>query len=166
MRYERDPFEVLCVNMCTKKVRRFRGGLIFKAHRLLHHSTLGLRVITEKQQCTRNDWKKRPRRIPTEPAGESSQALSQNYSTPGSYYHIPGSYQSLQKSIWYKFVEEMDLPSMYHKYSPQLDPSAGSGHLGSPRGWGRALFCSNVDFATKSMLKGKEVPTTKLVNRA
>ena len=26
-------------------VKRFRGGLVFKAHRLLHHSTLGLRVI-------------------------------------------------------------------------------------------------------------------------
>ena len=23
----------------------FRGGLVFKAHRLLHHSTVGLRVI-------------------------------------------------------------------------------------------------------------------------
>ena len=26
-------------------VKRFRGGLVFKAHRLLYHSTLGLRVI-------------------------------------------------------------------------------------------------------------------------
>jgi len=25
--------------------KRFRGGLVFKAHRLLYHSTLGLRVI-------------------------------------------------------------------------------------------------------------------------
>ena len=25
--------------------RLFRGGLVFKVHRLLHHSTLGLRVI-------------------------------------------------------------------------------------------------------------------------
>ena len=28
-----------------RNVKRFRGGLVFKAHRLLHHSTLGLRVI-------------------------------------------------------------------------------------------------------------------------
>jgi hypothetical protein len=28
-------------------VKRFRGGLKFKAHRLLHHSTLGSRVIKE-----------------------------------------------------------------------------------------------------------------------
>jgi len=32
---------------------RFRGGLVFKAHRLLYHSTLGLRVIKKKVHgCT------------------------------------------------------------------------------------------------------------------
>ena len=31
-----------------KVVQRFRSGLIFKAHRLLYHSTLGLRVIKKK----------------------------------------------------------------------------------------------------------------------
>jgi len=30
-------------------VQRFRGGLAFKAHRLLYHSTLGLRVIKKKK---------------------------------------------------------------------------------------------------------------------
>ena len=30
-------------------VQRFRGGLVFKAHRLLYHSTLGLRVIKKKK---------------------------------------------------------------------------------------------------------------------
>ena len=29
---------------------RFRGGLVFKAHRLLYHSTLGLRVIKKKDE--------------------------------------------------------------------------------------------------------------------
>ena len=28
----------------------FRGGLLFKAHRLLYHSTLGLRVIKKKKK--------------------------------------------------------------------------------------------------------------------
>jgi len=32
-------------------VQRFRGGLVFKAHRLLYHSTLGLRVIKKKKRC-------------------------------------------------------------------------------------------------------------------
>jgi hypothetical protein len=30
-------------------VKRFRGGLVFKAHRLLFHSTLGPRVIKKKK---------------------------------------------------------------------------------------------------------------------
>ena len=29
---------------------RFRGGLVFKAHRLLHHSTLGFRVLKKKEK--------------------------------------------------------------------------------------------------------------------
>ena len=31
--------------------QRFRGGLAFKAHRLLYHSTLGLRVIKKKKEA-------------------------------------------------------------------------------------------------------------------
>jgi len=33
-----------------RNVQRFRGGLVFKAHRLLYHSTLALRVITKKKR--------------------------------------------------------------------------------------------------------------------
>ena len=32
------------------RVQRFRGGLVFKAHRLVYHSTLGLRVIKKKKK--------------------------------------------------------------------------------------------------------------------
>ena len=32
-----------------RNVQRFRGGLVFKAHRLLYHSTLGLRVIQKRE---------------------------------------------------------------------------------------------------------------------
>jgi len=32
-----------------RNVQRFRGGLVFKAHRRLYHSTLGLRVIKKKK---------------------------------------------------------------------------------------------------------------------
>jgi len=31
-------------------VQRFRGGLVFKAHRLVYHATLGLRVIQKKKE--------------------------------------------------------------------------------------------------------------------
>jgi len=33
-----------------KGVQRLRGGLVFKAHRLLNHSTLGLRAIKKKKE--------------------------------------------------------------------------------------------------------------------
>jgi len=33
----------------TTPSERFRGGLVFQAHRLLHHSTLGLRVTKKKK---------------------------------------------------------------------------------------------------------------------
>ena len=33
-----------------RNVQRFRGGLVFKAHRLFGHSTLGLRVIKNKRK--------------------------------------------------------------------------------------------------------------------
>ena len=36
----------------TSYVNRFRGGLVFKAHRLVHHSTLGVRVIKKKKLPT------------------------------------------------------------------------------------------------------------------
>ena len=32
-----------------RNVQRFQGRLVFKAHRLLHHSTLGLRVMKKKE---------------------------------------------------------------------------------------------------------------------
>ena len=33
-------------------MNRFRGGLVFKAHRLLYHSTLGSRVIKKKKKSS------------------------------------------------------------------------------------------------------------------
>ena len=37
--------EVVVLRLRTSNVKRFRGGLVFKAHRLLYHPTLSLRVI-------------------------------------------------------------------------------------------------------------------------
>jgi len=36
--------------LLSRNVERFRGGLVFKAHRLLHHSTLGSSVIKKKKK--------------------------------------------------------------------------------------------------------------------
>ena len=45
------------------KVRRFRGGLVFKAHRLLYHSTLGSREIKKKKKKRRAEPHGRLRRF-------------------------------------------------------------------------------------------------------
>ena len=37
-------------------MQRFRGGLVLKAHRLLYHSTLGLRVIKKKKNFRVQVW--------------------------------------------------------------------------------------------------------------
>jgi len=36
--------------LLIRNVKRFRGGLVFKAHRLFYHSTLGSRVIKKKKK--------------------------------------------------------------------------------------------------------------------
>ena len=38
------------VQLLRRNVKRFRGGLVFKAHRLLYHSTVGLRVIKKEKK--------------------------------------------------------------------------------------------------------------------
>ena len=40
--------------LSRRNVKRFRGGLVFKAHRLLYHSILGSR-IKKKKKKTQND---------------------------------------------------------------------------------------------------------------
>ena len=40
----------LSEQLLRSNVKRFRGGLVFKAHSLLYHSTLGLRVIKKKKR--------------------------------------------------------------------------------------------------------------------
>jgi len=40
--------------LVTSECVRFRGGLVLKAHRLLYHSTLGLRVIKKKKISVRD----------------------------------------------------------------------------------------------------------------
>ena len=37
-------------NYFAKNVKRFRGGLVCKAHRRLYHSSLGLRIIKKKER--------------------------------------------------------------------------------------------------------------------
>jgi len=39
----------------TRDQRSFRGGLVFEAHRLVYHSTLGLRVIKKKKRLANSE---------------------------------------------------------------------------------------------------------------
>ena len=57
---------------------RFRGGLVFKAHRLAYHSTLGLIVIKKKGVTKRSDWSRSDSRLAfaTLRGGKLSQALA------------------------------------------------------------------------------------------
>jgi len=50
-RSSRIPLHRHCfVRVPGRNVKRFRGGLVFKAHRWLYHSTLGSRVIKKKKK--------------------------------------------------------------------------------------------------------------------
>jgi len=44
-----EPFLVRTEQILCKNGKRFQGGLVFEAHRLLYHSTLGWRVIKKKK---------------------------------------------------------------------------------------------------------------------
>ena len=55
LRKQPDPVTLSHINdraiedqLLRRNVKRFRGGLVFKAHRLLYHPTLGSRVIKKK----------------------------------------------------------------------------------------------------------------------
>jgi len=43
------PNSAMCTSDTSTSHLRFRGGLVFEAHRLLYHSMLGLRVIKKKK---------------------------------------------------------------------------------------------------------------------
>ena len=46
---QRNPCTPPCGRVPGSNVQRFRGGLVFKAHRLLYHSTPGVGVIKKKK---------------------------------------------------------------------------------------------------------------------
>ena len=46
----RSQFKNNHLQPLRRNVKRFRGGLVFKAHRLVYHSPLGLRVVKKKKK--------------------------------------------------------------------------------------------------------------------
>ena len=47
------------VQLLYRNMQRFRGGLVFKTHRLVYYSTLGRRVIKKKREA---EWRVQTRR--------------------------------------------------------------------------------------------------------
>ena len=45
-----NALDVDGVQLLRIDVKRFRGGLVFKAHRLMYHPTLGSRVMQKKKK--------------------------------------------------------------------------------------------------------------------
>ena len=64
-----------CSVECRRNVKRFRGGLVFKAHRRFDHSTLGSSVIKKK---------KRKQQI-TSPLGSAERATNPQYGRESSF---------------------------------------------------------------------------------
>jgi len=54
-------------------VERFRGGLVFKAHRFMYHSTLGSRVIKKKKKVWWYQGLRGRRTAPKTPPSRDSQ---------------------------------------------------------------------------------------------
>ena len=50
VRFGTEGLRVEGKGLLRRIVRRFRGGLVFKTHRLLYHSTLGSRAIKKKKK--------------------------------------------------------------------------------------------------------------------
>ena len=47
---ERERGAPCSEKLLRRNVKRFRGGLVFRAHRRVYHSTLGLRVIKKRRR--------------------------------------------------------------------------------------------------------------------
>jgi len=58
-------------HLLRKNVERFQGGLVFKAHRRLYHSTLGLRVMKKQEEKIQANVLKAPARSPRPTRGVS-----------------------------------------------------------------------------------------------
>ena len=69
--------ETLLQNILHRNVLWYRGGLVFKAHRLLYRSTLGLRVIKKKKQVRHSKAETLLQKIRALPRPRSSAAVSQ-----------------------------------------------------------------------------------------
>jgi len=74
----------------SRNVERFRGGFVFKAHRLLYHSTLGLMVKK----------KKKKKKVPRGRCGTAGRRIGGE--VPGGRSNVVGRATSLSHMAGYK----------------------------------------------------------------
>ena len=96
-----------------RNVQRFRGELVFKAHRLLYHSTLGLRV-TKKKEKTRFSFAKHPG------------VQGSGFRVQGPEFRVQGSGVGFQRS-WFGVL---DLGFMAKGLGDRASPPPSSGSKG------------------------------------
>ena len=84
-----------------RNVKRFRAGLIFKAHRLLYHSALGLRVIKKKKKCRGKRARRKTFRVQTVVfgiQGSGFRVQGSGFRVPVSGFRVQGS--GLKARMW------------------------------------------------------------------
>jgi len=72
-----------CRGVSRRNVNRFRGGLVFKAHRFVYRPTLGLSVIKKKKLVVDNKNSVSPSRLPG-----ASETAAHIQSTAGPPNHL------------------------------------------------------------------------------
>ena len=79
-------------------MKRFRGGLVFEAHRLLYHSTPGLRVIKKKKKSAEGFGVNQINFSGTVPASATFKRLGSRVkefgAVPGTQLHFPAERRS------------------------------------------------------------------------
>jgi len=98
--------------LLRRNVKRFRGGLVFKAHRLVYHSTLGLRVIKKKKKKKKKLPRpplgpRRPARVALHPKSDVGHITTfGTYYDPFGTYYDPFSGQSWDILLPFRWEEE------------------------------------------------------------
>ena len=138
------------MNIVIFIVNRFRGGLAFKVHRLLYHSTLGARVIKKKKkrsEAERGQYKSWPGEyVPNQSRGSTPTRLTQRSKSERGQ-QPSGSYSNLGIS-WWRDTEwaildtEWDTEwaildtewAILKSWSGEYDPNQSRGSTPSPDG--------------------------------
>ena len=96
-------------------MKRFRGGLVFKAHRLVHYSTLGSRVIKKKKKVPAEPGSSAPPYPHTAP-GTCRTPLAPGVPNPGYGFNFARHFQVRKRTCtaWKWLNQILDLVTLSH----------------------------------------------------